>query len=112
MENLFEKFDELTTEFFSIKSEREKCVANIVEKLQKKTEDGFIRFTDETSYPLFYDETINEYESVVGAKAVNGVLYIATNTKFEEDDLCWSDWKRYGQLDLIELVYILEHNLA
>ena len=85
---------------------RRKCVTEIVEELQKEYHTDCIKFTDETSYPAFYDYTTNEMDAIVGAKAVDGVLFLTTDTTF--DSLSWFDWTHYGEMDLDEFIFILE----
>ena len=89
---------------------RRKCVTEIVEELQKEYHTDCIKFTDETSYPTFYDDTTNERETIVGAKAIDGVLFITTDVNFNPSS--WFNWVHYGELDLDEFVFILEQHMA
>ena len=91
-------------------NKRKKQVANIVEALQKSKNCDHLVFTDETSYPEFYDYTTNERDAIVGAKVVDGVLFLTTDATFNPTS--WFDWTHYGELDLDEFVFILEQHLA
>ena len=91
-------------------NKRKKQVTNIVEALQKSKNCDHLVFTDETSYPEFYDYTTNESDAIVGAKVVDGVLFLTTDTTFNPTS--WFDWTHYGELDLDEFVFILEQHMA
>lgn len=110
MNTMFETYNELSNKANEAETNRRKYVAKIVETLQKKTDNGYIEFTDETSYPIFYDETTDENEDIVGAKSVDGVLYLTTDSRFKS--LSWFNWTIYGKMDLDEFVFILENNFA
>jgi hypothetical protein len=107
---MFEEYDKLSLLASEYENKRRKQVANIVETLQKDKKCDYLVFTDETSYPTFYDNTTNEMDTIVGAKAVDGVLFLTTDSTFSP--MCWFDWTHYGELELDEFVYILQHNLA
>ena len=103
---IFDKYRQLSLLADKTENNRRKCVTEIVEELQKEYHTDCIKFTDETSYPAFYDYTTNEMDAVVGAKAVDGVLFLTTDTTF--DSLSWFDWTHYGEMDLDEFIFILE----
>ena len=103
---LFEKYDQLSLLADKAEGNRRRCVTEIVEELQKEYHTDCIKFTDETTYPAFYDYTTNEMDAIVGAKAVDGVLFLTTDTTF--DSLSWFDWTHYGEMDLDEFIFILE----
>lgn len=107
---MFVEYNDLSVMVSHYESKRKKQVANIVEALQKSKNCDHLVFTDETSYPEFYDYTTNESESIVGAKAVDGVLFLTTDTTF--NSASWFDWTNYGELDLDEFVFILEQHMA
>ena len=103
---IFDKYRQLSLLADKAENNRRKCVTEIVEELQKEYHTDCIKFTDETSYPAFYDYTTNEMDAIVGAKAVDGVLFLTTDTTF--DSLSWFDWTHYGEMDLDEFIFILE----
>ena len=107
---MFVEYNDLSVMVSHYENKRKKQVANIVEALQKSKNCDHLVFTDETSYPEFYDYTTNESESIVGAKVVDGVLFLTTDTTF--NSASWFDWTNYGELDLDEFVFILEQHLA
>ena len=103
---IFDKYRQLSLLADKAENNRRKCVTEIVEELQKEYHTDCIKFTDEASYPAFYDYTTNEMDAIVGAKAVDGVLFLTTDTTF--DSLSWFDWTHYGEMDLDEFIFILE----
>ena len=107
---MFDKYDQLSLLANNAESNRRKYVAEIVENIQKEYGIDHIKFTDETSYPIFYDNTTNEMESIVGAKAVDGVLFLTTDVTFST--MCWFDWTHYGEMELDEFIYIVKQTLA
>ena len=107
---LFEKYDQLSLLADKAEGNRRRCVTEIVEELQKEYHTDCIKFTDETTYPAFYDYITNEMDSIVGAKAVDGVLFLTTDATFNPRS--WFNWTHYGELDLDEFVFILEQHMA
>ena len=107
---MFEEYDTLSIMVSHYENKRRKQVTDIVESLQKSKNCDHLVFTDETSYPTFYDDTTNERESIVGAKAIDGVLFITTDVNFSPSS--WFNWTHYGELDLDEFVFILEQHMA
>ena len=107
LSSMFVEYNDLSVMVSHYENKRKKQVANIVEALQKSKNCDHLVFTDETSYPTFYDNTTNEREAIVGAKAVDGLLYLTTDTTF--NSASWFVWALYGELNLDEFVSILEH---
>lgn len=107
---MFEKYNQLSLLAGKAESDRRKCVADIVEDIQKEYGVDYIKFTDETTYPALYDYTTNEMEAIVGAKAVDGVLFLTTDATF--DSLSWFNWTHYGEIDLDDFVFILDRYMA
>lgn len=107
---MFVEYNDLSIMESHYENERRKQVAKIVKALQKNKNCDHLVFTDETSYPEFYDYTTNESESIVGAKVVDGVLFLTTDATFSPSS--WFNWAHYGEFDLDEFVYILEQHLA
>ena len=107
---MFVDYNDLSIMVSHYENKRKKQVANIVEALQKSKNCDHLVFTDETSYPEFYDYTTNERDAIVGAKVVDGVLFLTTDATFNPTS--WFDWAHYGELDLDEFVFILEQHLA
>ena len=107
---MFVEYNDLSIMVSHYENKRKKQVANIVEALQKSKNCDHLVFTDETSYPEFYDYTTNERDAIVGAKVVDGVLFLTTDTTFNPTS--WFDWTNYGELDLDEFVFILEQHMA
>ena len=107
---MFVEYNDLSIMVSHYENKRKKQVANIVEALQKSKNCDHLVFTDETSYPEFYDYTTNERDAIVGAKVVDGVLFLTTDTTFNPTS--WFDWTHYGELDLDEFVFILEQHMA
>ena len=107
---MFVEYNDLSIMVSHYENKRKKQVANIVEALQKSKNCDHLVFTDETSYPEFYDYTTNESDAIVGAKVVDGVLFLTTDTTFNPTS--WFDWTHYGELDLDEFVFILEQHMA
>ena len=107
---MFVEYDNLSIMASDYENKRRKQVANIVEALQKSKNCDHLVFTDETSYPAFYNTITNEMESIVGAKVIDGVLFLTTDTTFNPSS--WFDWTHYGEFDLDDFVYILEQYMA
>ena len=107
---MFVEYNELSIMVSHYENERRKQVAKIVKALQKSKNCDYLVFTDETSYPTFYDYTTDERESIVGAKVVDGVLYLTTDATFSPSS--WFNWTHYGEFDLDEFIFILERHLA
>lgn len=107
---MFDKYDKLSLLANQAEDNRRKCIAEIVERIQKEYGLDHIKFTDETTYPTFYDNTTNEMDTIVGAKAVDGVLFLTTDSTFSP--MCWFDWTHYGELELDEFIYIVKQTLA
>lgn len=107
---MFDNYDQLSLLANKAEDNRRKYVAEIVEKIQKECQTDHIKFTDKTTYPTYYDNTTNEMEAIVGAKAVDGVLFLTTDTTF--NPMSWFDWTHYGEMDLDEFVYIVKQTLA
>lgn len=107
---MFDNYDQLSLLANKAEDNRRKYVAEIVEKIQKECNTDHIKFTDKTTYPTYYDNTTNEMETIVGAKAVDGVLFLTTDTTF--NPMSWFDWTHYGEMDLDEFVYIVKQTLA
>ena len=107
---MFVEYNDLSVMVSHYENERRKQVANIVEALQKSKHCDYLVFTDETSYPIFYDCTTDERDTIVGAKAFDGALFLTTDTTF--NPMSWFHWTLYGELNLDEFVFILERHLA
>ena len=107
---MFDKYDQLSLLANQAEDNRRKYVAEIIENIQKKYGIDYIKFTDETTYPTFYDNTTDEMETIVGAKAVDGVLFLMTDATFSP--MLWFDWTHYGELELDEFIYIVKQTLA
>ena len=107
---MFVEYNDLSIMVSHYENKRKKQVANIVEALQKSKNCDHLVFTDETSYPEFYDYTTNERDAIVGAKVVDGVLFLTTDATFSPSS--WFNWTHYGEFDLDEFVFILEQHLA
>lgn len=107
---MFDKYDQLSLLANKAENDRRKYVANIVENIQKEYGIDHIKFTDETTYPTFYNNMTNEMDTIVGAKAVDGVLFLTIDSTFSP--MCWFDWTHYGELELEEFIYIVKQTLA
>ena len=107
---MFVEYNDLSIMVSHYENERRKQVAKIVKALQKSKNCDYLVFTDETSYPTFYDYTTDERDAIVGAKVVDGVLFLTTDTTFSPSS--WFNWTHYGELDLDEFVFILEQHMA
>ena len=107
---MFVEYNDLSVMVSHYENKRKKQVANIVESLQKSKNCDHLVFTDETSYPTFYDYTTDERDAIVGAKVVDGVLFLTTDATFSPSS--WFNWTNYGELDLDEFVFILEQHMA
>ena len=107
---MFVEYNDLSIMASHYENEKRKQVVKIVKALQKSKNCDYLVFTDETSYPTFYDYTTDERDAIVGAKVVDGVLYLTTDTTFSPSS--WFNWTHYGEFDLDEFVFILEQHLA
>ena len=107
---MFEEYDKLSLLASEYEDKRRSQVANIVETLQKNKKCDYLVFTDDTSYPIFYNENTEEHNRIVGAKAVDGTLYLTTDSSF--DKISWFNWTHYGSMDLDDFVTILEDYMA
>ena len=107
---MFVEYNDLSIMASHYENEKRKQVVKIVKALQKSKNCDYLVFTDETSYPTFYDYTTDERDAIVGAKVVDGVLFLTTDTTFNPTS--WFDWTHYGEMDLDEFVFILEQHLA
>ena len=104
---MFVEYNDLSIMASHYENEKRKQVVKIVKALQKSKNCDYLVFTDETSYPTFYDYTTDERDAIVGAKAVDGALFLTTDTTF--NPMSWFHWTLYGKLNLDEFVSILEH---
>ena len=104
MKHLFENYEELVKQGRKIQQSKKDLIVVLVAKLQEGTDNGYIEFTDETTYPTFNDECIGERDSVIKARVTEGTLELATAS----DENVWFDADAYGELELKEFVYILE----
>ena len=107
---MFVEYNDLSIMASHYENEKRKQVVKIVKALQKSKNCDYLVFTDETSYPTFYDYTTDERDAIVGAKVVDGVLYLTTDATFSPSS--WFNWTHYGEFDLDEFVFILEQHLA
>lgn len=105
MKHLFENYEELAKQGRKIQQSKKDLIVDIVAKLQEGTDNGYIEFTDDTSYPNFFDDTLGEYDSVVKARVNNGSLELVT----ANDIGIWFEHETYGELDLDDFVGILCH---
>lgn len=107
---MFAEYNDLSIMASHYENEKRKQVVKIVKALQKSKNCDYLVFTDETSYPTFYDYTTDERDAIVGAKVVDGVLFLTTDATFSPSS--WFNWTHYGEFDLDEFVFILEQHLA
>lgn len=107
---MFVEYNDLSIMASHYENEKRKQVVKIVKALQKSKNCDYLVFTDETSYPTFYDYTTDERDAIVGAKVVDGVLFLTTDATFSPSS--WFNWTHYGEFDLDEFVFILEHHMA
>ena len=107
---MFVEYNDLSIMASYYENEKRKQVVKIVKALQKSKNCDYLVFTDETSYPTFYDYTTDERDAIVGAKVVDGVLFLTTDATFSPSS--WFNWTHYGEFDLDEFVFILEQHLA
>ena len=107
---MFVEYNDLSIMASHYENEKRKQVVKIVKALQKSKNCDYLVFTDETSYPTFYDYTTDERDTIVGAKVVDGVLFLTTDATFSPSS--WFNWTHYGEFDLDEFVFILEQHLA
>ena len=107
---MFVEYNDLSIMASHYENEKRKQVVKIVKALQKSKNCDHLVFTDETSYPTFYDYTTDERDAIVGAKVVDGVLFLTTDITFNPSS--WFDWTHYGEFDLDDFVYILEQHMA
>lgn len=104
MKHLFEKYEELAKQSRKIQQNKKDLIVDMVAKLQEGTDNGYIEFTDETTYPTFNDECIGERDSVIKARVTEGTLELVTAS----NENVWFDADAYGELELNDFVYILE----
>ena len=107
---MFVEYNDLSIMASHYENEKRKQVVKIVKALQKSKNCDYLVFTDETSYPTFYDYTTDERDAIVGAKVVDGVLFLTTDATFSPSS--WFNWTHYGEFDLDEFVFILEQHLT
>ena len=107
---MFVEYNDLSIMASHYENEKRKQVVKIVKALQKSKNCDYLVFTDETSYPTFYDYTTDERDAIVGAKVVDGVLFLTTDATFSPSS--WFNWTHYGEFDLDEFVFILEQHLV
>lgn len=106
MTTFFDNYTEKSNEFFLAQNMRKSALNELVSNMLHKMNKPYIEFTDETSYPYFYDVTIEEYESVCGAKIQNNQLYLCLTTELDEPTN-WFNWEQYGTIDMEDFVNIL-----
>lgn len=103
MKELIKKYEDLSNQSDSIWKQKQKVVTDIVEILQEKNKQGFIEFTDDTTYPSFYDESIDQTELVTKARVALGRLELTT-----ADQNLWFNPNIYGELDTDEFISVIE----
>ena len=107
---MFVEYNDLSIMASHYENEKRKQVVKIVKALQKSKNCDYLVFTDETSYPTFYDYTTDERDAIVGAKVADGVLFLTTDATFSPSS--WFNWTHYGEFDVDKVVFILEQHLT
>jgi hypothetical protein len=94
----------------------ETALANYIHEVQQKTDNGFVKFTDESGYPLFVDTTTDCHESIYGIKSVGEgediqILIYTDGNPYEDMETYedgWFYWRDYGDLEMDEVYYYVE----
>lgn len=106
MKELIKKYDDLSNQYDNIAKQKQKVVKDIVELLQEKNKQGFIEFNETTTYPTFYDESIDETEYITKARVAVGRLELTT----ESNKDLWFNPNIYGELDTDEFMSVIENH--
>lgn len=111
VKTLFDNYSKAADVLKSAKYEVEFAISDIVKVMQG--DKGYVKFTDETAYPYFDDDTIGS-DCIVAARwnEDEGELQFITNSQSvnpdEATDSDWFYWKDYGTFDYGNFVASLE----
>lgn len=91
----------------------ETALANYIHEVQQKTDNGYIKFTEDTAFPCFVNTTIDTYENIYGIKAVGGendrqfLIYTDDQPydEMETNEDGWFRWRDYGELSMDDVYY-------
>ena len=115
MKTFFDNYYKAADVLKSAKSEVEYAISDIVKVMQG--DKGYVKFTDESSYPIFNDECVGDTDCIVAARwnEDEGELQFITDSQSvnpdEATDSEWFYWKDYGTFDSYNFIHILESML-
>ncbi len=115
MNTLFDNYYKAADVLKSAKYEVEYAISDIVKVMQG--EQGYVKFTDETLFPIFHDDCVGDTDSIVAARwnEEEGELQFITDSQHvnpdEATDNDWFYWKDYGTFDFYNFICILESML-
>lgn len=115
MNTLFGNYYTAANVLKSAQNEVEMAISNIVNAMQG--EQGYVKFTDESLYPIFNDDCVGDTDNIVAARwnAEEGELqFITDSQQVNPDDATdseWFYWKDYGTFDFYHFIHILESML-
>jgi hypothetical protein len=108
MNTLITNFENKVNALVIAENEVELAIIDIVSLLQK--DKGYVKFTAETSYPYFEDDTIG-MDAIIAIKVEDGLLKLFTESQegeLDDEDVEWFYWKNYGKLNFKDLGHILK----
>ena len=112
VKTLFDNYYKAADVLKSAKYEVEFAISDIVKVMQG--DKGYVKFTDETLFPIFHDDCVGDTDSIVAARwnEDEGELQFITDSQHvnpdEATDNDWFYWKDYGTFDFYHFIHILE----
>lgn len=103
METLVNNYLETAKSLYKAYEARRTAVIAIINKIQDELGVTRIVFSDETTYPSFFDTCTELYDTPTAVRVVDGGLQATTSTKIDDEDI-WFVPENYGKLDYESLV--------
>lgn len=104
-DELFSAYVDADDKVVKAENERDDAVINIVRAIQG--DNSYVEFTGPYDKPQFYNECVEEWETIMGAKVEDDELYLITTDGDFNDEKTWFRWRHYGTMNLSDFVYSL-----
>ena len=103
-DELFSAYIDADDKVVKSENERDDAVINIVRAIQG--DNDYVEFTDPYDKPQFYNECVEEWETIMGAKVEDDELYLITTDGDFNDEKTWFRWRDYGTMSLSDFIYM------
>lgn len=102
---------------YELKAEKELALA--IKDIMTSMGVEYLKFNENTSFPSFYDNVLNEFEAIVGVRVKedengsNQLLICVNEVDIDNlnDGAVWFYWRNWGELDMHEVLYCVEQLL-